>query len=125
MKIDKVILSSNDSKTYLDFWPIVSKAWKNIDIEPILKSSLELSLYGAGIIFDKFSLNNKEVISIRNLSSSSEDFSILIESMRELDIFALLDFERGLSFSKTYAVFILSILIWSKYLLNLIIPLSK
>jgi len=36
MKIDKVILSSNDSKTYLDFWPIVSKAWKNIDIEPIL-----------------------------------------------------------------------------------------
>ena len=45
--------------------------------------------------------------------------------MRELDIFALLDFERGLSLSKTYAVFILSILIWSKYLLNLIIPLSK
>lgn len=36
MKIDNVILSSNDSKTYLDFWPIVSKAWKNIDIEPIL-----------------------------------------------------------------------------------------
>ena len=95
------------------------------DIEPILKSSLEFSLYGAGVIFDKFSLNNKEVISNRNLSSSSEDFSILIESMRELDIFALLDFERGLSLSKTYAVFILSILIWSKYLLNLIIPLSK
>tara|TARA_Y100000768_G_C23832820_1_gene612236 strand:- start:75 stop:800 length:726 start_codon:yes stop_codon:yes gene_type:complete len=36
MKIDRVILSSNESKEYLDFWPIVSLAWKKIGIEPTL-----------------------------------------------------------------------------------------
>jgi|TARA_Y100000389_G_C17440456_1_gene508255 hypothetical protein len=36
MKIDKVIVSSTKHKSYIDFWPIVKKAWKNIGIEPIL-----------------------------------------------------------------------------------------
>ena len=36
MKIDKVILASNNNKEYLDFWPIVSEAWARMDIEPVL-----------------------------------------------------------------------------------------
>ena len=36
MKLDKVILSSDDNPDYLEFWPIVSEAWRNIGIEPIL-----------------------------------------------------------------------------------------
>ena len=36
MKIDKVILSANENKDYIDFWPLVSKAWKRIGIEPVL-----------------------------------------------------------------------------------------
>jgi len=36
MKIDKVILSVNENKDYIDFWPLVSKAWERIGIEPIL-----------------------------------------------------------------------------------------
>ncbi len=35
MKINKVILSSTNDD-FLDFYPIVSKAWRNLDIEPIL-----------------------------------------------------------------------------------------
>ena len=36
MKIDNVILSSNNDPKYLDFWPIVSKAWQNLGIKPYL-----------------------------------------------------------------------------------------
>ena len=37
MKIDRVILSSNDSQKYLDFWPFVARAWREIiGIEPVL-----------------------------------------------------------------------------------------
>ena len=37
MKIDYVILGSNTNPYYLDFWPIVSKIWKeNFNIIPIL-----------------------------------------------------------------------------------------
>lgn len=36
MKIDRVILSSNESKEYLDFWPIVASAWRKLGIEPTL-----------------------------------------------------------------------------------------
>ena len=28
MKIDKVIMSCDDKRYYLDFWPLVSKVWK-------------------------------------------------------------------------------------------------
>jgi len=36
MKIDRVILASNENKNYLDFWPIVSEAWKKLDVKPVL-----------------------------------------------------------------------------------------
>jgi len=36
MKIDYVIVSSDDNPMYLDFWPIVSKIWKKFNIKPIL-----------------------------------------------------------------------------------------
>jgi hypothetical protein len=37
MKIEKVIHASNDEPFYLDFWPLVSKIWKQkFNIEPIL-----------------------------------------------------------------------------------------
>ena len=36
MKIDRVILSSNESSDYFDFWPIVSLSWQKIGIKPTL-----------------------------------------------------------------------------------------
>ena len=36
MKIDTVILSSNDNPNYIQFWPIVSEAWNLMGVEPIL-----------------------------------------------------------------------------------------
>ena len=37
MKLDRAILSSNDNSKYLDFWPYVSRAWRElIGIEPVL-----------------------------------------------------------------------------------------
>lgn len=36
MKIEKVILSSNDNPDYIQFWPIVSEAWNSLGVEPIL-----------------------------------------------------------------------------------------
>ena len=53
MKLDRVILSSNNNPRYLDFWPYVSKAWRDIiGIEPVLffigppNKVPELSKYG-------------------------------------------------------------------------------
>lgn len=53
MKIDYVIVSSNDNPYYLDFWPIVSKIWKEkFNITPVLglisneDSEFEKSEYG-------------------------------------------------------------------------------
>lgn len=36
MKIDRVIISSTKHKNYIDFWPIVSKSWRNIGVKPTL-----------------------------------------------------------------------------------------
>lgn len=37
MKIKYAIMGSNENPTYLDFWPIISKTWKEIfDITPVL-----------------------------------------------------------------------------------------
>ena len=36
MKIDRVILSSDTNPYYLDFWPIVAKAWVKMGIKPTL-----------------------------------------------------------------------------------------
>jgi hypothetical protein len=53
MKIDYVIISSTTNKYYLDFWPIISKVWKeNFNITPVLglicdeDSDFEKSEYG-------------------------------------------------------------------------------
>ena len=35
MKIDTVILSSDGNQDYIEFWPIVSEAWKLMGLEPI------------------------------------------------------------------------------------------
>jgi hypothetical protein len=35
-KIDRVILSSNENQTYLDFWPLVAEAWQRLGIKPTL-----------------------------------------------------------------------------------------
>lgn len=36
MKIDRVILASNENQNYLDFWPIVSEAWERLGVKPTL-----------------------------------------------------------------------------------------
>ena len=37
MKINYVLMGSNQNPMYLDFWPIVSKIWKeNFNIIPVL-----------------------------------------------------------------------------------------
>ena len=36
MYLKYAIVSSNSNSEYLDFWPSVSKAWKKMDIEPLL-----------------------------------------------------------------------------------------
>lgn len=36
MKISKAIVSSNRNPKYRDFWPLVSQAWRNLGIEPVL-----------------------------------------------------------------------------------------
>jgi len=35
-KIDRVILATDTHPTYIEFWPIVAKAWKSIGIQPTL-----------------------------------------------------------------------------------------
>jgi len=36
LTIDRVILSTNENPKYMDFWPIVAKAWQKIGIRPTL-----------------------------------------------------------------------------------------
>lgn len=36
MKIDRVILASNSHKNYIEFWPIVAKAWRHFGVQPTL-----------------------------------------------------------------------------------------
>lgn len=36
MEIDRVILSTDDNPDYIQFWPIVAKAWKKMGIKPTL-----------------------------------------------------------------------------------------
>lgn len=57
MKIDKVILSSDDNPIYLDFWEVVSGVWQELfDIEPILLyfgDGNPSTKFGKIIYFDK------------------------------------------------------------------------
>ena len=36
MKIDRVILASNNHSFYIEFWPIVARAWKYFGVQPTL-----------------------------------------------------------------------------------------
>lgn len=36
MKIDRVIVSSDENEIYLPFWPLIAKAWKDMGIQPTL-----------------------------------------------------------------------------------------
>lgn len=57
MKLDCVILSSNDNPDYLEFWPIVSEAWKLMGVEPVLIYTGENQLNLKGNIIN-FKINN-------------------------------------------------------------------
>ena len=63
MKIDTVILSSNDNPNYVQFWPIVSEAWSLMGLEPILIYTGEknLNLKGNVIKFNVKSLDSSFV----------------------------------------------------------------
>ena len=59
MKIDKVVLGSDDNPFYLDFWPIVSRIWRlKFGIEPILylftdNTKLEISEEYGKVYYNK------------------------------------------------------------------------
>lgn len=36
MKIKRAIVSTDSNPLYCEFWPLVAKAWKNIDIDPVV-----------------------------------------------------------------------------------------
>ena len=57
MKIDTVILSSNDNPNYIQFWPIVSEAWSLMGVEPILIYTGEQKLNLKGNVINFFSKN--------------------------------------------------------------------
>ena len=57
MKIDTVILSSNDNPNYIQFWPIVSEAWSLLGVEPILIYTGEQKLNLKGNVINFFSKN--------------------------------------------------------------------
>ena len=57
MKIDTVILSSNDNPNYIQFWPIVSEAWSLMGVEPILIYTGEKKLKLKGNVINYFSKN--------------------------------------------------------------------
>lgn len=65
MKFDKVIMSCDDKKYYLDFWPLVSKVWKvKFGIHPVL------------ILF-----GNKQQLQV------SEEFGTVVEFKTDPNIF--------------------------------------
>ena len=60
MKLDYVILSSNDNPDYLNFWPIVSEAWKLMGVEPILiyTGKEDINYKGNIVRFDSHNLDS-------------------------------------------------------------------
>ena len=57
MKIDTVILSSNDNPDYIQFWPIVSEAWTLMGVEPILIYTGEQKLNLKGNVINFYNKN--------------------------------------------------------------------
>ena len=54
VKLDTVILASNENPNYIDFWPVVSSAWLEMGVEPILvyTGNKKLHLKGNVINFE-------------------------------------------------------------------------
>ena len=65
MKIDYVLVGSNNDPMYLDFWPIISKVWKNkFNVIPVL-----------GLITDKEEIIHDEfgiIIKLRRIEGYSD-----------------------------------------------------
>ena len=74
MKIDTVILSSNDNPDYIQFWPIVSEAWTLMGIEPILIYTGEQKLKLKGNVISFYS---------KNMNSSFVSISVVLFSKLE------------------------------------------
>lgn len=74
MKIDTVILSSDDNPNYIQFWPIVSEAWSLMGIEPILIYTGEEKLKLKGNVIN---------YGIKNINSSfvAQNIRILYPSL--------------------------------------------
>jgi hypothetical protein len=74
MKIDTVILSSNDNPDYIQFWPIVSEAWKLMGVNPILIYTGEKKLKLKGDVIN---------FNIKNIDSSfvAQNIRILYPSL--------------------------------------------
>lgn len=94
MKIDTVILSSNDNPDYINFWPIVSKAWKTMGIEPILiyTGQKKIELSGNIIYFDSRKLNSAFV---------AQNIRILIPSLLKNRVCLVSDID-NMPLSKKY-----------------------
>ena len=60
MKLDTVILASNENSNYIDFWPVVSSAWLQMGVEPILvyTGNKKLPLEGNIIKFESRQLDS-------------------------------------------------------------------
>ena len=96
MKIDTVILSSNDNPNYVQFWPIVSEAWSLMGLEPILiyTGEKKLNLKGNVINFN-----------VKNLDSSfvAQNIRILYPSLLDNRTCLVSDID-NLPLSKNYFV---------------------
>lgn len=60
MKLDHVILASNDNPDYLNFWPLVSEAWTQMGVDPILiyTGKSKNNLQGNVFHYDSKNLNS-------------------------------------------------------------------
>ena len=96
MKIDTVILSSNDNPNYIQFWPIVSEAWNLMGVEPILIYTGEQKLNLKGNVINFFS---------KNMDSSfvAQNIRILYPSLLDGNICLVSDID-NLPLSKKYFV---------------------
>ena len=96
MKIDTVILSSNDNPDYIQFWPIVSEAWTLMGVEPILIYTGEQKLNLKGNVINFYS---------KNMDSSfvAQNIRILYPSLLDGNTCIVSDID-NLPLSKNYFV---------------------
>ena len=96
MKIDTVILSSNDNPDYIQFWPIVSEAWTLMGVEPILIYTGEQKLNLKGNVINFYN---------KNMDSSfvAQNIRILYPSLLDDNTCLVSDID-NLPLSKNYFV---------------------